>query len=204
MILTVLPGPYSRSTTLDDELSFLQFPCLIVSPWTTNLISSLCRTHGSNNLSLHHSFDLMSSPTDYIFMKSLDKCVVIIINLISSSRISTEFMMRNTTLALDDLCYHRPLYCLPSNTNLIVFCVIPWVPCYPTFVFIYLGVLSSFMSRMLWGLLHLLRNSWYCDTSHHHHSFLVPVLFIAGMPTNELCCVNSKLLATLSLVSCEW
>ena len=35
--------------------------------------------------------------------------------------------------------------------------VIPWVPCYPTFVLPYLGVLPSFMSRMSWGLLHLLR-----------------------------------------------
>ena len=41
----------------------------------------------------------MSSPIDYIFMKSLDKCVVIIINILSSSRISIEFMMRNTILA---------------------------------------------------------------------------------------------------------
>ena len=41
----------------------------------------------------------MSSPTDYIFMKPLDKCVVIIINILSVSRISIEFMMRNTILA---------------------------------------------------------------------------------------------------------
>ena len=99
----------------------------------------------------------MSSPIDYILMKSLDKCVVIIINLMSSSRISTGFMKRNTILALDELCYHRPLYCLPSNTNLFVFCVIPWVPCYPAFILLYLGVLPSFMSIMSWGLLHLLR-----------------------------------------------
>ena len=37
---------------------------------------------------------------------------------------------------LDDLCYHQPLYCLPSNTNLFVFCVIPWVPCYPALFFL--------------------------------------------------------------------
>ena len=37
-----------------------------------SLVSSLCRTLGSINLSLHHSFDLMSSPIDYI-LKSLDK-----------------------------------------------------------------------------------------------------------------------------------
>ena len=51
----------------------------------------------------------MSSPIDYIFMKSLNECVVIIISIRSSSRISIEFMMRNTILALDDLCCHQPL-----------------------------------------------------------------------------------------------
>jgi len=80
----------------------------------------------------------------------LTKFVLIIINILTPSRISIEFMMRNTILALDDLSYHRPVYCLPSNTNMIVFCVIPWVPCYPAFVLLYLGVLPSFMSRMLW------------------------------------------------------
>ena len=83
--------------------------------------------------------------------------VMIIINISSSSRISIEFLMRNTILALDDLCYHRPLDCLPFNTNLFVFCVIPWDPCYPAFVLLYLGVLPSFMSRMLWEFHHLSR-----------------------------------------------
>ena len=83
--------------------------------------------------------------------------VMIIVNISSSLRISIEFLMRNTILALDDLCYHRPLDCLPFNTNLFVFCVIPWDPCYPTFVLLYLGVLPSFMSRMLWEFHHLLR-----------------------------------------------
>ena len=36
----------------------------------------------------------------------------------------------------------RPLYCLPSNTNLFVFCVIPWVPCYPAFDLPYLGSIT--------------------------------------------------------------
>ena len=116
----------------------------------------------------------MSSPIDYIFMKSLDKCVVIIINILSSSRISIEFMMRNTILALDDLCYHRPLYCLPFNTNLFVFCVIPWDPCYPAFVLLYLGVLPSFMSRMSWEFHHLLRILDAGDTFCHIRSFLGP------------------------------
>ena len=126
----------------------IDLPRHTVGPWTASLISSLCPTHGSNNLSLPHSFDLISSLVDYIFVNSLDKCVVIIINLMRSPRISIEFMMRNTILALDDLCYHRPLYCLPTNTSLFVFAVIPWVPCYPAIVLLYLGVLPSFMSSM--------------------------------------------------------
>ena len=69
-----------------------------------SLISSLCHALGSNNLSLHHSFDFMSSLIDYIFMKSLDKCVVIIINILSSFRISIEFMMRNIILAPSMIC----------------------------------------------------------------------------------------------------
>ena len=98
----------------------------------------------------------MSLPIDYIFMNSRDKGVVII-NILSSSRISIEFMMRNTILALNKLYYRRPLYCPPTNTSLFMFGVIPWVPCYPTYVMFYRGVLPSFMSRMLWGLLHHLR-----------------------------------------------
>ena len=71
------------------------------------------------------------------------KFVMIIINILTPSWISIEFMMGNTILALDDLCGYRPLWCLPSNTNLFVFCVIPWVPCYPAFDLNYLGVLPS-------------------------------------------------------------
>ena len=116
----------------------------------------------------------MSSSTDYIFMKSLNNCVVIIIGILSSSRMSIEFMMRNTILALDDLYYHRPLYWLPSNTNLFVLCVIPWDPCYPAIILLYPGVLLSYMSRMSWEFHHLLRILDTRDTSCHIRSFLGP------------------------------
>ena len=152
----MLPGPSSRSTILDDEITLRRSSSSYHFALNTKLGFELCRTLGSNNLSLHHYFDLMSSPIDYIFMNSRDKGVVII-NILSSSRISIEFMMRNTILALDELYYHRPLYCLPTNTSLFMFVVIPWVPCYPTYVIFYRGVLPSLMLRMLWGLLHLLR-----------------------------------------------
>ena len=170
----MLPDPSSRSTIFDDELSLHRFSSSYHLSWIANLISSLCRTRGSNNLSLHHSFDLMSSSVNYIFVKSLDNCVVIIISILSSSRVSIEFMMRNTILSLDDLYYHRPLYCLPFNTNLFVFCVVPWDPCYPALVLLYLGVLPSFMSRMSWEFHHLLRILDAGDTFFHIHSFLGP------------------------------
>ena len=40
-----------------------------------------------------------------------------------------------------------------------------------------------------------LKISWYSDTSHHHHSFLVPMLILTGMPTSERCCLDSVLLS---------
>ena len=81
--------------------------------------------------------------------------------------------MRNTILALDDLCYHWPLYCLPSNTNLIVFC------------YTLISLLSSICSSLPWniatfyvknvvGISPPLKNPCYGDTFHHHHSFLGP------------------------------
>ena len=46
-----------------------------------------------------------------------------------------------------------------------------------------------------------LKNSWYGDTSHPHHSFLVHVFIPTGVPTSEQCCLNSALLATLLIWS---
>ena len=142
MILTVLPGPSSRSTIFDDELTLRRSSSSYHFALNNKLGFELSRTLGSNNLSLHHYFDLMSSPIDYIFMNSRDKCVVNIINILSSSRISIEFMMRNTILALDELYYRRPLYCPPTNTSLFMFGVIPWVPCCPAIDLPYLGSIT--------------------------------------------------------------
>jgi hypothetical protein len=44
-------------------------------------------------------------------------------------------------------------------------------------------------------------NSWHSDTSHHHCSFLVPVLILTGIPICKRCCLDSVLLATLLLWS---
>ena len=122
------------------------------------------------------SFNLMSSPIDYIFMKSLDKCVVIIISIRSTSKISIEFMMRNTILALDDLCYHRPLYCLPFNTNLFVFCVYLEIHAIQHLFSFTLEYYHLFMSRMSWEFHHLLRILDTGDTSCHIHSLLATLL----------------------------
>ena len=127
-----------------------------------------------NNFSLHPFFCLMLSMSDYIFMKPLDKCVMIIINIPSSPRISIEFLMRNTIRALDDLCYHRPLDCLPFNTNLFVFCVIPWDPCYPAFVLLYLGVTIFYVKNVV-RISPPLKNSW-CRW------YLLPYPFIPWSP----------------------
>ena len=134
----------------------------------------------------------MSLPIDYIFMNSCDKGVVII-NILSSSRISIEFMMRNTILALDELYYRRPLYCLLTNTSLFMFCVLPWVPCYPAIVLLYLGVLPSFMSTMSWEFHHLLRILDIVILLAISIHILVPVLFPTEKQTNGLWCVKFKI-----------
>ena len=87
------------------------------------------------------------------------------------------------SLPLNDLCYHRQHSCLP-NTNLIMFCAIPWVPCYPAFVLLYLGILPSFMSRMSWEFHHLSKILDTSDTYHHHHSFLGPHV-VSNRDTNK-------------------
>ena len=197
----MLPSPYSRNTTFDDELSLRRFPRLIISPRTTNWILSLCHTHGSNNPSLHHSFDLMSSLIDYIFMKSLDKCVMIIINILSSSRISVIFMMRNTILAPRWFVLSSTTFFPSPNTNLFMFCVIPWVPCYPAFVLLYLGILPPFMSRMSWKFHHLLRILGMVILLTITILSWVLVLIPTGVPTSGRCCLDSALLGTLLLWS---
>ena len=43
------------------------------------------------------------------------------------------------------------------------------------------------------------KNSLNSDTSHHHQSFLVPVLILTMIPTSEWCCLGCVLLATVLL-----
>jgi hypothetical protein len=46
-----------------------------------------------------------------------------------------------------------------------------------------------------------LRNSWHSDTSHHHHSSLVPMLILTRIPICKRCCLDCVLLTTLLLWS---
>ena len=70
------------------------------------------------------------------------------------------------------------------------------------------SLLSSIWSSLPWSITIFyvrnvvrisspLKNSWYCDTSHQHHSFLVPMLILTRIPTSAWCCLYSVLLATL-------
>jgi len=71
----------------------------------------------------------------------------------------------------------------------------------PNIVLLYLGILPPFMSRMSWQFYHLLRILDIVISLAFCVHFLVSVLFLTGIPTNGLWCVNSKLLATLLLWS---
>ena len=95
----MLPGPSSRSTNFDSELIlqsiFLVIPFVLEQQawFRVCVVPVVPMTFGFNI-----SVDLMSSPISYIFSKPLDKCVVIIINILRSSKISIEFLMRNSIL----------------------------------------------------------------------------------------------------------
>ena len=115
----------------------------------------------------------MSLPIDYIFMNSRDKrCrdhqhseLIQDINWIHNKKYHP---------CLDELYYHRPLYCLPTNTSLFMFCVIPWDPRYLAHVLFYLGVLPSLFVKNVVRISPPLKKSWYNNTSCHLRSFLGP------------------------------
>jgi len=143
----------------------------------------------------------MWSRIDYIFVESLDKCVMITIYIL---------MLFQDINWINDEKYHPcPRWFVLSSTSLLrslqqkLVCVL----CYTSS-----SLLPSICSSLPWSITIFyvkkvvritppLKNSWYGDTSHPHHSFLVPVLFLTGIPTIELWGVNSKLLATLLLWS---
>ena len=63
----------------------------------------------------------MSSPIDYIFVKPLDKGVVTIVNILTSSEANIEFLMRNSMLAPLMNCVNIDnIIDLPPNTKLVL------------------------------------------------------------------------------------
>ena len=154
--------------------AYVDLPHLIIQPWTTSLNLSLCRIRGSNSLLLHHSFDLMSSLIDYICMKSLDNCVVIIINLMSSSRNSIEFMMGNTILAPRWFMFSSTTLLPSIQHNLFAFCVNLEITATQQLIFLTSEVLPSLFVKNVARISPPLYNSWYHNTSCHLRSFLGP------------------------------
>ena len=144
----------------------------------------------------------MSSLIDYIFMKSLDKCVVIIVNNLTSSKLCVEIQGEkyHSCPSMNYVIMDNILN-FPPNTNLFIFCDVSWFPLLSNLCYVLPWSITIFYVKNVVNITPPLKNSWYSDTSHHHHSFLVPVLFLNEIPTNGLWCVNSKLLATLLLWS---
>ena len=150
----------------------------------------------------HHSFDLMSSSINYIFLKTSrqicrDHC---------QQFDFFQVMCRNSgweipSLPLDEIVLSSTIFLPPPNTNLFIFCDVSWFPLLSNLCYVLPWSITIFDVKNVVSITPPLKNSWYSDTSHHHHSFLVPVLFLNEIPTNGLWCVNSKLLATLLLWS---
>ena len=151
----MLPGP-SRSINFDGEL-ILQSIFLVISllleqqTWFRVCVLPVVPI----TFRFHHSFDLMSSSISYIFLKTSrqicrDHCQQFDFFQVACRNSGWEI----PSLPLDELYYHRQHSCFPFNTNLFMFCVVPWDPCYPTYVMFYLGVLLTFMSRMSWEIHH--------------------------------------------------
>ena len=145
----------------------------------------------------------MSSSIDYIFVKSLDKCVVIIISIPSSSKISIEFLMRNTTLC--------SRWFVLSSTTLLPFVQQKLVR---ALWYTLRSLLSSNCSSLPWRITIFyvrnvvrisppLENSWYKWYFTITILFLVPVLFLTGIPTDGLVILktSSNLIALKLMVN---
>ena len=115
----------------------------------------------------------MSLPIDYIFMNSRDKGVVII-NILSSSRISIGFMMRNTILAsmnciiIDHFIAFPPTQACSCLVLYLEFLAVQQL------IFLTSEVLPSLFVKNVVRISPPLNNSWYHNTSCHLRSFLGP------------------------------
>ena len=118
--------------------------------------------------------------------------------ILTPSRIPIELMMRNTILALDDLCYHQPL---------IAFCSTQTCSC---FVLYLEFLVTQHCSSLPWIIIIFyikdavrnappLKNSFNSITSRHLRSFLGPRVVSNRNTGYRTLRVNSKLLAALLL-----
>jgi hypothetical protein len=87
-----------------------------------------------------------------------------------------------------DFISSRACPCYGWNLPSCLYCILPWS-------------IAVFYVKNVVRIAPPLGNSWHSDTSHHHHSFLVPVLILTGIPICKRYCLDSVLLATLLLWS---
>jgi len=143
----------------------------------------------------------MSSSINYIFLKTSRQFVVIIVNSLCSSKLCVE---------IQDEKYHpcTSMNCViidnilasPQHKLVHILCCI-LISLLSNLCYVLPWSITIFDVKNVVSITPPLKNSWYSDTSHHHHSFLVPVLFLNEIPTNGLWCITSKLPATLLLWS---
>ena len=103
-------------------------------------------------------------------------------------------MMRNTILALDEFYYHRPLYCLSTNTACSCWVLYLEFPAIQQLFFFTRNITISYVINVVRKLHHLLR---ICDTV---MLLAITILFLVPV-LSELCCANLLSLATLLLQS---
>ena len=132
----------------------------------------------------HHSFDLMSSSINYIFLKTSrqicrDHCQQFDFFQVVCWNSGWEI----PSLPLDELCYHRQHSCLPQHKLVHILCCI-LISLLSNLCYVLPWSITIFDVKNVVSITPPLKNSWYSDTSHHHHSFLVPVLFLNEIPTN--------------------
>ena len=123
----------------------------------------------------HHSFDLMSSSINYIFLKTSRQFVVIIVKqfeffqdiyqiLDEKYHPCPRWFVLSSTILLPSIQHKlvRVLCCTLISLLSSLWYVLPW----SITIFYVRNVVRISPPRM---------TSWYSDTSPHHHSFLVPM-----------------------------
>ena len=149
----------------------------------------------------HHSFDLMSSSINYIFLKtSRQICRVHCQQFDFFQVVCRNAGWEIPSSPLDELCYHRQHSCLPQHKLVHILCCI-LISLLSNLCYVLTWSITIFDVKNVVRIAPPLKNSCYSVTSHNHHSFLVLALIPTGVPTSERCCLDSAYLATLLLWS---